>query len=240
MKENMSGVQYTVGCILPTRGSIAHKELIGILPASVTPLLRELDIKKGTISEFTDAIAQYKPHVDYYATKKVHLIHPEGTPPFMLLGYDGEQELVERWHKETGIEIFTSGMSQIAAMRKLGMRKIVGVGYDFEDTSIVSRYFTATGFEVLGLERPAGIPWEKVGAMTPDELIHLIGDLAAKHPAADGIYIQGGGWRTLNLIETLELKIGKPVAQPVAVRCWDIQKRLGIYEPKIGLGTLLS
>lgn len=236
----MSGVKYSVGCILPTKGSIAHKELVGILPASIAPLLRELDIRKGTISEFTDAISQYKPHIDYFAAQKVDLIHPEGTPPFMLLGYDGERELVERWHRETGIEIFTSGMSQIAAMRKLGMRRFVGVGYDFEDTSIVSRYFTAAGFEVLGLERPAGIPWEQVGAMTPDELIRLIADLAAKHPSADGIYIQGGGWRTINLIDTLESRLGKPVAQPVAVRCWDIQRRLGIYEPMAHLGTLLS
>ena len=236
----MTKAQFNVGCILPTRGSKAHIELTTILPSCITPLLRELDIRKGTIAEFTDAISQYKPHIDHFAAEKVNLIHPEGTPPFMLLGYDGERRIVENWRKETGIEIFTSGMSQIEAMRALSIKRFVGVGYDFEDTSIVSRYFSDAGFDVLGLERPVGVPWEMVGDLGPDELVRLIKDLAAKHPAAEGVYIQGGGWRTLHIIERLEDELKLPVAQPVAVRCWDIQRRLGVHEPKHGFGQLLS
>lgn len=233
-------MQYKVGCILPTRGSKAHQELTTILPACVTPLLRELDIRKGTIDEFRSAIMSYKPHITHFAEQKVDLIHPEGTPPFMLLGYEGERRIVEEWRTETGVEIFTSGMSQIEAMRRLGMRKFVGVGYDFEDTTIVSRYFVAAGFEVLGLERPSGVAWHEVGRLGPDELVALIKTLARRYPTADGVYIQGGGWRTLHIIQRLEDELKLPVAQPVAVRCWDIQRRLGMREPRRDFGELLS
>ena len=44
----------------------------------------------------------------------------------------------------------------------------------------------------------------------------------------------GSGWRTLDIIETLEQDLQVPVVHPVTARVWEIQKRLHVREPRAG------
>jgi maleate cis-trans isomerase len=50
-------------------------------------------------------------------------MHPEGGPPFMVRGYQAEQNIVSGWEAKYKIPIFTSGMTQAAALRALGIKK---------------------------------------------------------------------------------------------------------------------
>ena len=169
----------------------------------------------------------------------VDLIHPAGTPPFMLLGYKGEAEMIAKWEKRFGIPIFTSGTNQVAAMKALKIKKFVGIGYDFEDTSIVARYFTDAGFEVLALDKLPG-PWEEVGRLSSKDIYAQASNLFLKHRDADGIYFQGGKLRIVDIIEPLEQDLGVPVIHPGATQCWEIQKRLRVRQPQKGYGRLLK
>ena len=134
-----------VGIIKPTKGSGSLVELIKLLPEGIGVIPLFNHVRHGTIEEFQGAIPAYEEKIAELAQDKVDLIHPAGTPPFMLLGYKGEAEMIAKWEKRFGIPVFTSGTNQIAAMKALGIRKFVGIGYDFEDTSIVARYFTDAG-----------------------------------------------------------------------------------------------
>ena len=49
----------------------------------------------------------------------------------------------------------------------------------------------------------------------------------------------GSGWRTLDIIATLEQDLGVPVVHPVTARAWEIQKRLRVRKPVKGYGRLL-
>jgi maleate isomerase len=150
-----------VGIIKPTRGSASLVEMIRMLPDGIGIIPLFNNIRHGKIEEFRAALPAYEEKIAELAEDRVDLIHAAGTPPFMLLGYKGEQEIIDRWEKQFKIPIFTSGTNQIAALKALNIKKFVGVGYDFEDTSIVRNYFTAAGFDVLGIERlpvPTGSP----------------------------------------------------------------------------------
>jgi len=83
----------------------------------------------------------------------------------MLLGYKGEAEIIAKMGKAVRSSIFTSATNQVAAMKALKIKKFVGIGYDFDDTSIVARYFTDAGFNVLELAKLPG-PWEEVGRLS--------------------------------------------------------------------------
>ena len=61
-----------------------------------------------------------------------------------------------------------------------------------------------------------------------------------KAKGADAIYMLGSGWRTLDIIATLEQDLQVPVVHPVTARVWEIQKRLHVREPRAGFGHLLS
>ena len=151
-----------VGTVKPTKGSGSLEELIRMLPDGIGVIPLFNNIRHGTIGEFSGVLPSYEEKVAELAADKVDVIHPAGTPPFMLLGYRKEQELIAAWEKKYGVPIFTSGSNQVRALKALGVKKFVGIGYDFEDTSIVDRYFTDAGFKVLGLERLPG-RWEDIG-----------------------------------------------------------------------------
>jgi maleate isomerase len=196
-------------------------------------------VRHGKIEEFQAAIPAYEEKIAELAEDKVDLIHPAGTPPFMLLGYKGESEIIARWERRFGIPIFTSGTNQVSAMKALKIKKLVGIGYDFDDTSIVSRYFTDAGFTVLDLEKLPG-PWEEVGRLSSKEIYHQARNLFLRHRDADGIYFQGGKLRILDIIEPLEQDLGVPVIHPGVTQCWEIQKRLRVRQLQSGYGRLLT
>jgi maleate cis-trans isomerase len=167
------------------------------------------------------------------------MIHPEGTPPFMLHGYDGEQRIVKGWEDKYGLPVFTSGMNQIRAMQALGARRIVGAGYDSITGPMVEHYFRDAGFDVVRIEKVTAT-WEEVGNLTDAQMIDMMADIFHRHPGGEVMYLQGSKWPSLNVVERLEQRIGVPVVQAVAARCWEIQIRLGMRYPLAGYGKLLS
>lgn len=228
-----------VGIIKPTKGSGSLVELIKMLPDGIGVIPLFNNVRHGEIEEFRAAIPAYEEKIAELAGDRVDLIHPAGTPPFMLLGYQGEAELVAGWEQKYGIPIFTSGMSQVAAMKALKIKKFVGLGYDFDDTSIVARYFTDAGFHVLGLEKLPG-RWEDVGRLSSKDIYYQTKKLFFQHRDADGIYFQGGKLRILDIIEELEQDLQVPVLHPGVAQCWEIQKRLHVRQRRRGYGRLLA
>ena len=228
-----------VGIIKPTKGSGSLVELIKLLPDGVGVIPLFNTVRHGKIEEFQAAIPAYEQKIAELAQDKVDLIHPAGTPPFMLLGHKGEAELIAKWEKRFVIPIFTSGTNQIAAMKALGVKKFVGIGYDFDDTSIVSRYFTDAGFNVLSLEKLPG-PWEEVGRLSSKDIYYQARNLFLRYSGADAIYFQGGKLRILDIVEPLEQDLGEPVIHPGLAQCWEIQKRLHVRQPVQGYGRLMA
>ena len=228
-----------VGIIKPTKGSSSLVELIKMLPDGIGVIPLFNNVRHGTIEEFRSAIPAYEEKIAELAEDKVDLIHPAGTPPFMLLGYKGEAEIIAKWEEQFSIPIFTSATNQVAAMNALKIKKFVGIGYDFEDSSIVARYFTDAGFDVLALEKLPG-PWEEVGRLSSKDIYHQTKKLFLKHSNADGIYFQGGKLRILDIIEELEQDLGVPVIHPGVAQCWEIQRRLHVRQAQKGYGRLLA
>ena len=228
-----------VGTVKPTKGSGSLEELIRMLPDGIGVIPLFNNIRRGTLEEFSHVLPSYEEKVAELASDQVDLIHPAGTPPFMLLGYRREQELIAEWEKKYGVPIFTSGSNQVRGLKALGVKKFVGVGYDFDDTSIVQRYFTDAGFSVLGLER-LPVRWEDVGQLSSREIYRLIKRIFLAHPDAEGIYVQGGKIRMLDIVATLEQDLQVPVLHPGIATAWEIMVRLKVREPKLGYGRLLS
>ena len=84
------------GLVKPTRRPGTLEELIRMLPEGIGVLPLFLNIREGTTDEFKRATAPYEPMVKQLADAGCDLIHPEGAPPFMLLGYKGEAELLRK------------------------------------------------------------------------------------------------------------------------------------------------
>ena len=105
--------------------------------------------------------------------------------------------------------------------------------------SIFRRYFTEAGFSVLAMEG-IDVPFTEVPRLPPDPIFDHIKRTLARHPDAQGIYMLGSAWRTLNIIDRLEQTFTLPVVHPGPARWWETLIRLGIGQPVSGYGKLLA
>ncbi len=237
----LSGWRGTVGVIKPTRRSTSTQDLAHLLPEGIRLIAQYNNVRYGALEEFKNAIPAYEAMVAELAELGVDLIHPEGTPPFLLLGRDGERKLIRRWRRKFGVPIFTSAMNQVRALRALKVKNILHVratSWDRNNRTTVG-YFTDAGFNVLATER-FEVPFAEISRISWHEIYAGTKKAVLKQPRAEAIYFQGSGWGSLKMIEPLERDLGIPVVYPVIARCWEIQKRLRVRAPITGYGRLLA
>jgi len=229
-----------VGVIKPTMRPGSLEEFIRLLPEGIGVIPLFLKIHRGTEDEFREVLSACEEKVAELAELGVDLIHPEGAPPFMVHGYKGEERIVGEWERKYKIPIVTAAMTQVEALRVLKAKRIVGVTYfSGKINDIFSRYFVDAGFDVMAME---GIPvaFEDVGRLSSQEVYAHTRKAFLQHPGAEAVYMLGSGWRTLDIIRTLEEDLQVPVVHPVPVRVWSIQKRLHVRQPVKGYGRLLE
>jgi maleate isomerase len=230
----------TVGIVRPTKRTGGFEELLSILPDGIRLIPLALDVQRGGLDEFKAAIPAYEVKVAELAKMGVDVINPSGAPPFMVLGYSSERELIRAWESKYGTRIFTSGTSNIDAMRALGVTRVVGTSYFRGDINkIYAQYFIDAGFDCLDM---AGIDvdFQKVPELPSSRVYDFISDVFARNTTAEAVYMLGPAWPTLNIVDKLERDLGVPVFHAIPVQCWDIQRHLGIREPVRGFGRLLA
>lgn len=230
----------TLGCIKPTMRPGSLEELIRILPEGIGVIPLFLEIKEGTTDEFKRAVTPYEPLIKKLADLECDLLHPEGAPPFMLLGYKGEAEVLKKWEKKYKVPMFTSGTNHVRALHALKVKKFVGCSYfTGKINDLFAKYFVEAGFNVLGMEG-IDVPFDKVQTLSSQDVYAHVKKAFLKHRKAEAIYLLGSGWRVMEVIDLLEQDLGVPVIHPVPARCWEIQHRLSIREPVRGYGRLLA
>lgn len=232
-----------VGLIKPGYRPGSLEEIIRLLPEGigVIPLYLDEGIKAGTQKELLDAMEPIKEKVAKLAALKVDLIHPMGAPPFILRGYRGEEEIVKSLEDKHGIPVITSGMTQVEALKALGVKKMVGITYFGDDTNRKSAaYFREAGFEVLAIEGIAS--WAEVDRLSSQQIYAFTKQQFLKHKDVQGFWIPGGGggWGALDAAHILEQDLQVPVITNTAPKIWAIQKRLHIRQPLQGYGRLLA
>lgn len=240
MAENKRA--YLVGTVRPTNRPEAGQEvdLDAKIPAKIQFVTRTMNFTRGTEDEFSTSMPGYEAKAAELAKMGADLVRPGGAPPFMLLGYRAERELILSWEKKYGVQMFTSGQNHVRALRTLGINKFVGASYFPEKmNAIFARYFTDAGFQVLAME---GIdsPFADVPRVPPERILEFMKRIAAKHRDTDGIYMLGSAWKTIDIIDELEKATGLPVIHAGPARCWETQLRLGLRYPLPGYGRLLT
>ena len=234
--------EFVVGSISPTSrpGSGAENQLDHRLPAAIRLINLSMNFTRGTEEEFAAAMPGYEAKVAQLAAVGADLVRATGAPPFMLLGFQGERDMIRDWQQKYRVPIFTAGQNHVRALRTLGVRKFVGASY-FPATmnEIFSRYFTEAGFQVLAMEG-IQVPFADVPMLPAEKVVDHIKAIFAQHREAEAIYMLGSAWKTLDIIDTLEQALGISVIHPAPARCWETQIRLGFNAPIPGYGRLLA
>jgi maleate cis-trans isomerase len=229
-----------VGVIKPTHRPGSLEEFIRLIPEGIGVVPLFLGIKTGTEKEFSSVLDVMKEKIAELAELDVDIIHAEGAPPFMLLGYEGETKLIKSLAKKYKRPVSTSGSTQVEALKALKIKRFVGVTYFTGSINKkYARYFSQAGFDVLGMDG-ISVPFDEVGRLASQEVYAFVKEQFLKYKRAQGIYLLGSGWRVLPIIRLLEQDLQVPVVHPVPARVWAVQKELRIRESVEGYGRLLE
>lgn len=126
----------------------------------------------------------------------------------------------------------------IRALRAVGAKRIaVATPYLDEINAMEATYLEAAGFEVTRIK---GLNLERDSDMIrvrPD----FIADYAASldDPDVDTIFISCGALRSLDIVDRLEQKLGKPVICSNQAMIWDVLRLAGIDDKIAGYGHLM-
>ncbi|HSR55981.1 MAG TPA: hypothetical protein VLN73_07045 [Alphaproteobacteria bacterium] len=230
-----------LGVVKPTLDSLSTQDLEALLPDDIEMIPEYIGFAYRSLDEFRTAMPIYEEKVAALGAKGCDLIHPEGAPPFMMQGYAAECDYIKKWESEYKVPVFTTGSTQVAAMRALGVERFVGyTPFAGELAEAFARYFTDAGFTVLSMGKPIGDD-EDVYALTTEEIRDRIIEKFQREPeGAQALYILGSDWRAIDVMEEIEAAIDVPVLHPVVVRCWYILTELGRNQPIAGHGRLLA
>ena len=174
-------------------------------------------------------------------------VHCNGTSP------DDIVRLCEDISEKAGVRFFMAGQCIVDALHEIGAKKItVANGYYRDDWSRgINAYLEAAGFEILwsGDIIAQGIVANheerlRIEAETlwdyPDEIMVAAAIGAHEHgPMADAVVQTGAGFRMLQVVETVENRIHKPLVASDFSLYWAMLKHLGLSAMP-GHGQLLT
>jgi maleate isomerase len=152
----------------------------------------------------------------------------------------GEERVVSELNRGAPGARATSLISGvIRALRQVGARRIVvATPYLDEVNQREVEYLEQAGFEVVSL---CGLNLERDSDMVrvaPDYIAEFA--LAQDCAEADAIFVSCGALRTLEVIEEIETRAGKPAICSNQAMIWDCLRLAGIDDRFAGYGRLLA
>jgi arylmalonate decarboxylase len=200
------------------------------------------------LQEFTaqDVERVFKPidqQLDLLMERDVDIVQQAGVPLPILIGPEALQRLLDHIHEKTRVPATSTVLDVVAATKRLGLQKIaVANKWPEAMNRTLGQFFAREGISVVGANTQPMNPSQFV-KMKSDASLRLAYDLGRgalqQFPEAEGVYVGGGAWLTLPVIERLEEEFGKPVITNQVASVWHSLNLLGCWQPIQGFGQLL-
>jgi maleate isomerase len=150
------------------------------------------------------------------------------------VGFDSD--IVDRIEAASGSRATTTSTAAVAALRALGVRRVaVAAPYDDEVCERLRSFLEGSGFEVVGMAN-LGLSGAAIGAVPTERVLSLCRE--ADTPDADGLFISCTALRTIDVLDGLEQRLGKPVVSANQATMWHALRIAGIDDVLDGLGRL--
>jgi len=128
--------------------------------------------------------------------------------------------------------------SAMRALNRVGAKRIVVATPYLDEINLVEKeYMESRGFEILDIQ---GLQLEKDSDMirvTPESILRFAESL--DRDDADALFLSCGALRSIDIIDSLEQRIGKPVITSNQAMAWDVMRLAGITDSIDGYGSLL-
>ena len=115
-------------------------------------------------------------------------------------------------------------------------RIVVATPYLDEINDLEAKYLQEQGFDVLDIQGMNILSGADMYRVAPDYIFEYARNI--DRPDADAIFISCGGLRSLEIVDTLEKEVGKPVVVSNQAMFWNTLRLAGIEDKIKGYGRL--
>ena len=158
-----------------------------------------------------------------------------------VLGVVGEKELVKEMEETSGVPCLTTASAQVESCQELSVKSLSVVsGHTIERTEATVNYLVARGISVRNTKYVSEEEIKARGGLFDyPQRLWLEHAVEALDPSADGVFIAGGAYRSLDILEEFEKKTGKALITNPPPTLWACLKRTKYNTPIQHYGTLL-
>jgi len=180
--------------------------------------------------ELTDAAARLLPD------SGLDVICLACTSASALIGEDRIKSALSRGAPKARQTTLITGV--IKALRTFhAQRIVVGTPYLKDVNALEAQYLKNQGFDVLDIQGMNLLTCTDMRRVAPDFIFNYA--LSIDRHDAEAIFISCGGIRSLEIVDGIEQKVGKPVVVSNQAMLWDTLRLAGIEDKIDGYGELL-
>jgi maleate isomerase len=236
------GWRAKIGVIMPSvEEGHATYEYRTLFPEGVSLLETRVMCLQITPEELKRGRDEVLHAAEMLATAKADVIVYAQTAATYVWGVSGDKAIIDEIEKKTGVKATTGASSVMAALKALGIKKmLVFSPYGEEVVKMGIKFYEDKGIRVAAYECIGYTSTYDIYRVPPWEAYRGVMNLYRKNPDVDGIFLSGGGMRILPIIETLEKDTGLPVVGTTTANVWRSLQLAGIKESISGFGKLLA
>lgn len=235
-----AGWRARIGVLTPHLDTVPESEFQALAPEGVS--IHAARVPLGVTGPGGEIIPQVgpdvarafaePPHVDdaaaLLAAAPLHVIVYAFTSSSYILGSDADSALRARLEARTGgIPVVISTLAACLALRAVGAQRIALIHppwFTAESDRLGAGYFESQGFEVV--HHASAALRNDLGEIHPGQVY----EWARRHvpPSAEAVFIGGGGFRAVGVIEVLEEDLARPVLSANQVAFWQALRLAGV------------
>lgn len=234
----MYGWRGRIGLMIPSSNTTMEEEFRRLLPDGVSLHTARMRLKKATVDELENMEKYMDEAANELADAKVDILVFGCTTGSLIKGYGYDLKLNSRMTEITGIPSVTTATAVIEALRELDINSVcIATPYIKELDEREKKFLEDNGFNVINIKGLGIVDNIEIGKLDPLVAYRLAKEVY--NPKCDGIFISCTNFRTIEIIEKLELDIGKPVISSNQATFWAALKRLKIKDKIENYGSLL-
>lgn len=224
-----------IGLIIPSSNRLTEPHFNRYAPPDIGIHITRLGITRPEAPPATEMLDKIVEAASYLADARCDVIVFHCTGSSMEAGLAAERTIVDAIAKGTGAPAISTATAVLEAFRALGAKRVVLVSPYRQSTNDHERAFLAeAGVEVLR-DRALDLPRSDGYINEPPETWVRVTQEEAD-PRADAYFLSCTNIHSLDVIEDLESRLGKPVVASNQATLWHCLRLLGrdVVVPTLG------
>ncbi|MFP5023154.1 maleate cis-trans isomerase family protein [Pseudonocardia phyllosphaerae] len=158
-----------------------------------------------------------------------------------IFGPDGAAQQVAALQRTAGVPASSTSFAFVDACRRLGVSSVaLGATYPPDVAGAFVQFLTHFGISVLTISARDIITAAEVGTLPGETVVEFADAVSSDAPQADAVLLPDTALHTVDVLDALDFRLGKPVLTANQVSIWQGLRLAGADVRRSGLGTLFA